>query len=80
MPSRSVMNACANMVLTDAIEDFASENNISIAEARDILLSSEACEGLYDFDTKLWAEGPDYFRCFYETVERGKKSKESGSS
>ncbi len=46
MPSESVMNACANMVLTDAIEDFAAENNISIGEARDRLFASEACEGL----------------------------------
>lgn len=73
MLSESVMNACANMVLTDVIEDFAAENNISIGEARDRLFASEACEGLYDFDTKLWAEGPDYFRSFYESVERNSK-------
>ncbi len=70
MPSESVMNACANMILTTAIEDFAFENNVSISEARDRILESKACECLYDFESKLWAEGPDYFRCFYERVER----------
>ena len=72
MPSESVMNACANMVLTNAIEDLSSENNISISEARDRIFESEACECLYDFDSKLRAEGPDYFRSFYEKVEKNR--------
>ena len=51
-------------------------------EARHRILSSRACESLYkslyNFKTKLWAEGPDYFRAFYEaveTVERNSKGK-----
>ena len=28
------MTMCANMILTDAIEDFALENNIPLSEAR----------------------------------------------
>ena len=75
------MTMCANMILTDAIEDFALENNIPLSEARHRILSSRACESLYNFKTKLWAEGPDYFRAFYEavetveTVERNSKGK-----
>ena len=67
------MTMCANMILTDAIEDFALENNIPLSEARHRILSSRACESLYNFKTKLWAEGPDYFRAFYEAVERNNK-------
>ena len=67
------MTMCANMILTDAIEDFALENNIPLSEARHRILSSRACESLYNFKTKLWAEGPDYFRAFYEAVERNSK-------
>ena len=63
------MTMCANMILTDAIEDFALENNIPLSEARHRILSSRACESLYNFKIKLWAEGPDYFRAFYEAVE-----------
>ena len=67
--SKETMTMCANMILTDAIEDFALENNIPLSEARHRILSSRACESLYNFKTKLWAEGPDYFRAFYEAVE-----------
>lgn len=74
MPSESIMNACANMVLANAIEDFASENNVSIGEARDRLFGSKACECLYDFESKLWTEGSDYFLSFYERVEKNKNS------
>ena len=79
--SSDVMKTCANLILTGAIEDFALENNIPLSEARHRILSSRACESLYNFKTKLWAEGPDYFRAFYEavetveTVERNSKGK-----
>ncbi len=71
--SSDIMKTCANLILTGAIEDFALENNIPLSEARHQLLSSKACESLYNFKTKLWAEGPDYFRAFYEAVERNSK-------
>ena len=50
------MNACADMILTDAICDMAEEENISIEESRNRLLSSNACKCLYDFDSELWKE------------------------
>lgn len=68
--SYDVMNTCANLILSGAIEDFAAENNISIGEARHQIFSSRACESLYNFNTKLWGEGPDYFLAFYEDVEK----------
>ena len=59
------MNICADMILTDAIEDMAAEDNISIEESRNRLLNSNACKCLYDFDSRLWMEGPDYFIDYY---------------
>ena len=67
--SSDKMNACADMVLTNAIEDMAMEENISIDEARNKLLDSDACKCLYDFDSKLWMEGSDYFLDFYRMIE-----------
>ena len=64
------MNACADMILTDAIEDMAAEDNISIEESRNRLLSSNACKCLYDFDSGLWMEGPDYFLDYYRRHEQ----------
>jgi hypothetical protein len=58
------MKACADMTLANAIEDMAREYNILESEARDRILNSKAYECLYDFESGLWMEGPDYFRDF----------------
>ena len=58
------MKLSADMTLANAIEDMASAENISIKEARNRILESKAYECLYDFDTGMWKEGPDYFRDF----------------
>ena len=63
------MKLCADMILMDAIEDMANEEHISIAEARQRLVSSEAYDALYDPKTELWQEGPDYFRFFYKQLK-----------
>lgn len=60
---------CADMILVDAIEDMADEEGITRAEARDAILNSDAYEDLYNFDTRLWMEGPDYFRAYYQKTK-----------
>lgn len=57
----------------DWSEDFAAEEQITIAEARNRILNSKAYECLYDFETDLWQEGPDYFLDFF----RGPEQKET---
>ena len=71
------MNACADMILTDAICDMAEEENISIEESRNRLLSSNACKCLYDFDSELWKEGPDYFLDYYRRSEKNLRWKQT---
>lgn len=53
---------CADLILTDAIMDMADEEEISLQEARNKIINSNAYAALYDFET-----GPDYFRYFYKT-------------
>lgn len=50
----------ADLLLTDAIQDSAEELSLDIAAARDKALESPYYEVLYDFDTLLWTEGPDF--------------------
>ena len=63
-----VMSICADMVLANAIEDYAKWNNITQQEARDLFINSRAYQCLYDFETHLWADGSDYFIYFYEKL------------
>ena len=66
--SDDIRNACADMILADAIEDYADEEGISLGEARNRLLQSKAYTCLYDLESGLWKEGPDYFRDFYRQL------------
>ena len=63
------MTACADMIFTDALEDMAEEEHISLQEARERIISSGAYACLYNFASGLWMEGPDYFRCFVKEME-----------
>ena len=58
---------CADLILTDAIMDMADEEGITLQEARNKIINSNAYTALYDFETGLWETGPDYFRDFYKT-------------
>ena len=60
---------CATLILTAAIMDMAEDEGISRQEARSRIINSPAYDAIYNFDTGLWAEGPDYFRSFYESVK-----------
>lgn len=57
---------CADLILTDAIMDTAEEKGITLQEARSKIIDSSAYTALYDFETGLWGNGPDYFRDFYK--------------
>ena len=59
---------CAELILTAAIMDMAEDEGISRQEARSRKINSPAYDALYNFDTGLWAQGPDYFRSFYQSV------------
>lgn len=59
---------CADLILTDAIMDMAEEEGISWQEARSRIINSDAYIALYDFETGLWSNGPDYFRDYYSKI------------
>jgi len=63
--SNDIMMYTADLILTDAIEDYAQKTNQSVSDVRDEIIESGACDALYDFDTGLWTQGPDYFIDFF---------------
>ena len=68
-----IMTACADMTLANAIEDMAEEEHITREEARNKILESKTYECLYNFDSGMWMEGPDYFRDTYKRMEEIRK-------
>lgn len=66
----SVKYACADMVFADGIETLANREGISVDESRSRLIDSGAYAALYDLETELWKEGPDYFLSFYGDLAR----------
>lgn len=56
-----VMQQCADMIAADAIQDLAAKLGKSEVEVRALVIESPAYEALYDFESGLWQEGPDYF-------------------
>ena len=58
------------MVFADGIETLANREGISVDESRSRLIDSGAYAALYDLETELWKEGPDYFLSFYGDLAR----------
>ncbi len=56
---------CADLILSDAIQDLSERDSITISEARTKIICSKAFKALYDYETNLWQEGPDYLLSFY---------------
>lgn len=56
-----IMRQCADMIATDAIQDLAERLGKPQSEIRARVVESPAYAALYDFETGMWQEGPDYF-------------------
>ena len=71
--SYDTMNYCAALTFAVAVDDMAMETGRSIADVRKELIESKAYECLLNFDSELWATGPDYFRHFHEEIQDAEK-------
>ncbi|NHM16658.1 hypothetical protein GMI69_08325 [Eggerthellaceae bacterium zg-887] len=56
-----IMAQCADLIFADAVQDLARSTGKPLEEVRAAALLSPAYEMLYDFDTGLWQDGPDFF-------------------
>lgn len=48
------------------LEKYAQNNDISFSDAFFQFTNSRAYLALFDYDTGIWSEGPDYLMNFFE--------------
>jgi len=58
--SEKQKNAAAVMVMQRVVEIYSSNQGVTLDEALERFSSSVVYDALFDFETGLWKEGPDY--------------------
>lgn len=51
------------------LDDFAKDENITFDESMRRFTTSTAYIALFDYETGLWKEGPDYLRSFWNNCQ-----------
>lgn len=59
-------NACAVNLMRSMLVKYAQKHNIPFEDAMLQFTESVTYESLFDFDTEIWKEGPDYLLDVYE--------------
>ena len=57
---------CAVIAMREAISMLAEKEHISYEKAMLKFTDSKIYDALFDFDTEIWKEGPDYLRGLYD--------------
>lgn len=60
------INAAAVLVMRNMLLKYAQKHGISFDEALLRFTESNAYEILFDFETEVWKEGPDYLMMLFE--------------
>jgi hypothetical protein len=63
--------ATAISVMRCMLLTYAEEQRIPFEEAILSFSQSKTYEDLFDFDTEIWKEGPEYLRCLYDEELHG---------
>ena len=58
--------ACAVETMRYMLQKYAEDANISFEDALLKFSMSTTYRALFDFDTEVWKEGPDYLRSLFE--------------
>ncbi len=66
----------AELILCAAIDDYTKKSGVTTDEIRNEIIESGAYDALFDYNTGLWKEGPDYFIDFFlKMKEKTKREK-----
>lgn len=65
-PTNKMKEHCAITTMRRMLEKYSDINGISYKEAFFQFTNSRAYLALFDYDTGIWSEGPDYLMNFFE--------------
>lgn len=74
--SDKVKNACAVNLMRNMLVKYSQKHHISFEDSMIHFASSSTYELLFDFDTAVWKEGPDYLLELYEEEYSNQSSRE----
>lgn len=66
MESEKRKEACAVETMRFMLQDYATDNSIPFLDALTLFVDSTTYQILFDFETEVWKEGPDYLRQLFE--------------
>ena len=59
-------NCCAINIMKRMLIKYAQRSNLSFEDAMYDFVKSSTYEALFDYDTAIWKEGPDYLMALYQ--------------
>ena len=59
---------CAVTTMRRMLEKYSEKEKIPFEQAFFLFTTSNAYKALFDYETGIWSEGPDYLMDFFETV------------
>ncbi len=69
MVSNETKEACAVETMRYMLQEYAQEKNIPFEQAFFAFSSSSTYQVLFDFETAVWKEGPDYLRTLFDQAQ-----------
>ena len=64
--STETKEACAIETMRFLLQQYAQDKGLTFEEAFFAFSTSSTYEVLFDFETEVWKEGPDYLRSLFE--------------
>lgn len=64
--SNATKEACAIETMRYMLQQYAQDHQLAFEDAFFAFSTSSTYLVLFDFETEVWKEGPDYLRCLFE--------------
>ena len=62
-------NGCAISLMKRMLIKYSQKHNITFENAMMLFTASSVYDALFDFDTEIWKEGPDYLMQLFEETK-----------